>query len=65
MQPWHLPYLLNPGLCHVVLTYPETGPYMPFLSACAAEAMAKAHRLTALRSGFLQTTSREDALAFG
>jgi len=24
----HLPYLLNPGLCHVVLTYPETGPCM-------------------------------------
>ena len=31
MQPRYLPYLLNPGLCYVVLTYPETGPYMPFL----------------------------------
>ena len=31
IQPRHLPYLLNPGLCHVVLTYPETGPCMPFL----------------------------------
>ena len=26
-QPRHLPYLLNPGFRHVVLTYPETGPY--------------------------------------
>jgi len=24
-------YLLNPGLCHDVLTYPETGPCIPFL----------------------------------
>ena len=28
IQPRHLPYLLNPGLRYVVLTYPETGPYM-------------------------------------
>jgi hypothetical protein len=27
MQPQHLPYLLNPGLCYVVLTYP--GTYTP------------------------------------
>jgi hypothetical protein len=31
MQPQHLPYLPNPGLCHVVLTYPETQPCMLFL----------------------------------
>jgi hypothetical protein len=31
-QPQHLPYFLNPGLRHVVLTHPETGPYMLFLS---------------------------------
>jgi len=39
MQPQHLPYPLNPGLCHVVLTYPETRPRMLFLfvgsSLCA------------------------------
>ena len=31
MQPQHLTYLLNPGLCHVMLTYPETRPCMLFL----------------------------------
>src|SRR3990172_1160505 len=30
-QPQHLPYLPNPGFRHVVLTNPETGPYMLFL----------------------------------
>jgi hypothetical protein len=45
--------LLNPGLRHVVLTHPETGPYM--LSVC---------RLIALYSGCLQTMPRDNALAF-
>jgi hypothetical protein len=30
-QPQHLPYLPNPGLRHVVPTYPETQPCMLFL----------------------------------
>jgi len=31
MRPRHLPYLLILGRKHVVLSYPETRPYMTFL----------------------------------
>jgi len=48
MQPQHLPYLLNPGLCHVVLTYPETWPCMLDLTVGSF----------ALRSGFLAQRRR-------
>jgi len=59
----HLPYLPNPGLRYVVpirqaqghpvqsrrvLTYPETGPYMPFLFPGSSPGQAK---LIALHSG--------------
>jgi len=55
MEPQHLPYLLNPGLCHVVPTHPETRPGMLF----------PLNGSFALHSGFLQTVPRGPALAFG
>jgi hypothetical protein len=48
IQPRHLPYLLNPGLRHVVLTCPETGPCMPFLFPGSGPGQAW---LVALRGG--------------
>jgi len=63
LPPGHLPYLLNPGLCYVVLTYPETRPCMPFLFA--GSYLRSLVALAYLRSGFLQTKPRGNALAFG
>ena len=40
-QPRHLPYLPNPGLRYVVLTHPETGPYMLFLFPGSSPGQAK------------------------
>ena len=42
----------SPGLCYVVLTFLETGPYMLFLFACLC-VRTQTGRLTALHSGFL------------
>ena len=42
----------SPGLCYVVLTYLETGPYMLFLFACLC-VRTQTGRLTALHSDFL------------
>jgi hypothetical protein len=58
-QPRHLPYFLNPGLRHVVLTCPETGPCMPFLfpgSAGATLAHSFVRRfIPPLWRGFIRT----------
>jgi hypothetical protein len=50
------PYLPNPGLCYMVLTYPETRPYMLFLSPGSSPGQAW---LIALHHGFLQTSPRD------
>ena len=43
-QPRHLPYLLNPGLCYVVLAYPGTGPYrLPWALASRQRGNSSAH----------------------